>query len=447
MTVDLVVKNAKIVTPRGITEGGIIINEGVITGITKDPHLPGADKVVDAAGNPVLPGLLDGHCHCTSPPDNPESSSQAGAKGGFTTLLDMPGYEVPTFSVEEYLLKKRSFSGSCYLDYTLHGAAASGYPEGSLSEMWCSGATGLKFFISDPGPGWPQTFDGEILHGFKELAKVDGLALIHAENYHIIRDNRKRLKEAGRKDFAAILEERPVIAEAEAGRRVIQYLEETDCRGLIVHTSVPDTVYEAAEARLRGVRVNVETCPQYLYITEDDVRVKGPWVKFAPPARSRETVLKMRKLLNQGWIDTVATDHAPFTREEKEIGHEDILEAPNGIPGLEAFLLLLLNGVNEGWLTLERLVEVTAENPARLYGLYPRKGVIQVGSDADLVIVDLNKETTIRNEDQVTNCGWTPYDGYEVKGAPLQSVLRGQVVMENGVVTGTKGYGKYVARL
>jgi dihydroorotase (multifunctional complex type) len=447
MTVDLVVKDSKIVTPRGIIKGSLIINDGIIEAITKDPNLPRADRVIDVNGKPVLPGLIDGHCHCTSPPDTPKSSSRAGALGGFTTLLDMPGYEIPVFNEEEYRRKKQSFVNNCYLDYALHGAAASGYPSSSLADMWASGATGIKFFVSDPGPGWPQTFDGDILLGFKELAKKDGLALIHAENDQIIRDNHKRLKEDGRKEFSAYLEERPRIAEAEAGRRIIRYLEETGCRGLIVHTSIPETVYEAARARTRNVKAGIETCPQYLYITEEDVKKKGPWVKFAPPARNGETVENMRALLNQGWIDTVATDHAPFTKEEKEIGYEDMLNTPNGIPGLEPFLPLLLNGVNEGWLTLERLVEVTAENPARIFGLYPKKGVIQVGSDADLVIIDLCKEKTIRNEDQITACGWTPYDGYRVKGAPFLSVLRGKVVMENQEVVGEKGYGEYIPRL
>ena len=447
MTVDLVIKNAKLVTPRGIIEGGLIINDGIIVGITKDPHLPQADRVIDVHGKPILPGPIDGHCHTTSPPDNPESSTRAGAKGGFTTLLDMPGPEIPTFNKEEYIRKKRRFSGKCYLDYTLHGAAAAGYPAGSLSDMWAQRATGIKFFVSDPGTGWPQTFDGDILNGFREIAGVNGLALIHAENDQIIRDNHRRLKAEGRKDYPAYLEERPRIAEVEAGRRVIQYLEETGCRGLIVHTSIPDTVYRAAEARTRGVKVSIETCPQYLYLTHDDVRERGPWVKFAPPARSKETVLKIRELLNGGWIDTVATDHAPFSKEAKEVGQDDILEAPNGIPGLEPFLPLLLNGVNDGWLTLKRLAAVTSENPAKIFGLYPKKGTIRVGSDADLVIVDLDKETTIRNEDQITECGWTPYDGYEVMGVPTIGVLRGRVIMEDGEVVGEKGYGEYVPRL
>ena len=251
----------------------------------------------------------------------------------------------------------------------------------------------------------------------------------------------------GIKDYPAYLEERPRIAEAEAGRRIIQYLEETGCRGLIVHTSIPDTVYLAAEARIRGVKINIETCPQYLYLTTDDVKEKGPWAKFAPPARRKETVLKIRELLSRGLIDTVATDHSPHSKEDKEAGIEDMLDAPNGIPGLEPFLSLMLNGVNDGWLSLERLAAVTSENPARIFGLHPKKGALCVGSDADLVIVDLDKELTLRNEDQITACGWTPYDDYKVKGAPILSVLRGNVIMEDGEVVGAKGYGEYNPRI
>lgn len=445
MTVDLVVKNAKLVTPRGIIEGAIIINDGLIVGITKDPHLSQADRVIDAKGKPVLPGPIDGHCHNTSPPDTPETSSKAGARGGFTTLLDMP--PEPTFTGEAYSLKKKSFEGNCYIDYTLHGAAASGYPAGSLADQLAQGATGIKFFVSNAGPGWPQTYDGDIINGFKEIAGVNGLALIHAENDQMIRDNFKRLKEEGRKDFPAYLEERPPIAEEECGRRIIQYLEETGCKGLIVHTSIPETVYRAAEARIRGVKVNTETCPQYLYLTTDDIKEKGPWVKFAPPARKKETVLRIRELLRKGWIDTVATDHSPHSKADKIAGLDDILDAPNGIPGLEPFLSLMLNGVNEGWMSLERLAAVTSENPAKIFGLYPKKGALQVGSDADLVIVDLDREVTIRNEDQITACGWTPYDGFKVKGAPVLSVVRGRVIMEDGVVVGEKGYGEYNPRL
>jgi dihydroorotase (multifunctional complex type) len=447
LRVDLVVTNGLLVTPRGITEGGIAIDDGVIVAVAKNPHLPEADRVIDAKGKPVLPDLLDGHPHTTSPPDNPETGTRAAAKGGFTTLLEMPGYQVPTFNGEQFTKKKEIYEKSAFVDFSLHGACAAGYPEGSLADMWKLGATGIKFFVSDPGPGWPQTFDGDIIQGFKELASVDGLALIHAENDYIIKDNTRRLIAEGRRDPSAHIEARPPLAEIEAGQRIISYLKLMGCRGLIVHTSQPETVYNARAAQLEGVRVHIEICPQYLYLTEDHVRRLGPWAKFAPPARSKETVRQMRSLLSAGFIDTLATDHAPYPKEEKQAGINDMFRAPNGIPGLETFLPLMLNAINEGWLTLERLAELTSENPAKIYRIYPRKGSLQLGSDGDLLIVDLKQTIKIRNEDLLTACGWSPYDGWELKGAPITSVIRGEVVLEDGMVRSKQGFGRYIPRI
>jgi dihydroorotase-like cyclic amidohydrolase len=313
--------------------------------------------------------------------------------------------------------------------------------------MHYEGSTGAKFFISSAGPKWPQTFDGEVIERFKEIAAYGGLALVHAENDSMIRDNEKRLKAEGRKDYSAHLEWRPKISEIEAGKRIIDYFEATGCKGIIVHTSTPETVWYAAEARMRGVDAWIETCTQYLYMTEDDVKNNGPWNKFAPPPRSKADRAEIRKLLQEGWIQTIATDHAPYSKERKEAGLEDIFEAPNGIPGLETYLPLLLNGVNEGWLSLERLAAVSAENPARIYGLLPKKGVIQPGADADMVFVDINKEVIITNDDQITACGWTPYDGVKVQGWMTRSIIRGEVVMEDDQVLSNEGFGRYVSRI
>jgi dihydroorotase-like cyclic amidohydrolase len=220
----------------------------------------------------------------------------------------------------------------------------------------------------------------------------------------------------GRRDYAAHMEWRPPVAEAECGQRIIMYLKETGCRGMIVHTSLPETVWNARKANLEGKTAYVETCPQYLYITEDDVRKRGPWVKFAPPARDKATVAEIWHLLEAGWIDTVASDHAPYASERKEAGLEDIFAAPNGIPGVETLLPLMLTGVNDRRLSLERLSALVSEGSARVYGVYPRKGSFLPGSDGDLVIVDMNERRRMRNENMLTACGWTPFDGFEAKG-------------------------------
>jgi dihydroorotase (multifunctional complex type) len=447
MTVDLVVKNGKLVSPRGVVDGGVAIDGGVIVAVAKTPNLPEADRVIDAAGKVVLPGVLDGHAHTSLPPEDSSSGTRAAAKGGLTTILEMPGTQIGGFNPIEFEKKKGVYEVTSCVDFSLHVGAASGYPEGNLSSLWGMGATGAKFFVSSAGPSWPQTFDGEIIDRFSELAKIDGLALVHAENEFILRDNLKRLKESGRKDYAAHLEWRPPIAEAECGQRIIRYLQATGCRGMIVHTSIPETVWNARKANREGAGIYVETCPQYLYLTEDDVRERGPWVKFAPPARDEGTVAKMWRLLEAGLIDTVASDHAPYSKERKEAGLEDMLAAPNGIPGIETLLPLMLKGVSDGRLSIERLSGVMSENPARIYGIYPRKGSFLPGSDGDLVVVDMKKKWEIRDDDLLTACGWTPFEGLEVTGMPVLSAVRGDIILEGGEVVGKEGSGSYIPRL
>jgi len=446
LKVDLVVRNGKVVTPRGIVDGGVAIDSGVIVALAKEPHLPSGDKEVDVGGKVILPGLLDGHSHTTLPPEDSTSGTRAAAKGGFTTILEMPGTQMGGFNPDQYRRKRDLYEATSHVDFCIHAGAASGYPEGNLTEMWGLGATGAKFFVSSAGPNWPQTFDGEIIDRFRELAKIDGLAMIHAENDQILVDNQMRLIAEGRKDYAAHIEWRPPLAEAECGERIIRYLRDTGCRGIIVHTSLPETVMNAYKAKREGVRVHVETCPQYLYLTDEDVKEKGPWLKFAPPARSKETTAEIWRLLEAGFIDTVATDHAPYSKESKEAGIDDIMAAPNGIPGLETFLPLLLTGVNEGKLGLERLAAVTSENPARIYGIYPRKGALLPGSDGDLTVVDLKKEWKIRNEDLVTACGWTPFEGYETQGMATDAFVRGEAILEDCEVVSQPGSGTFVPR-
>lgn len=447
MNVDLVVKNAKMVSPRGIVEAGVAVKDGVVVAVSRDIYLPNADNVIDAKGNYVLPGLLDGHSHTFLPPETPATGTRAAAKGGVTTMLEMPGTQMGCFNQDQYQEKLRIMKDAAYVDFCVHAGCASGYPEGTLTEIWGAGATGAKFFISSAGPKWPQTFDGEVIERFKELSKCGGLALIHAENDSILKDNEKRLKDAGRRDFSTHLECRPRVAEVEAGKRMIDYLKLTGCRGMIVHTGVPETVWYSAQAKTEGAETYVETCPQYLYLTEDDVKERGPWLKFAPPPRTKADVAEIRRLLNLGWIDTVATDHAPYGKDLKEAGLEDMWMAPNGIPGLETYLPLLLNGVNQGWLSLERLAAAASETPARIYGIYPRKGTLQPGSDADMVIIDLKEKRTIRDEDQTTACGWTPYHGLRVKGWPTTSIIRGRIVMEDDQILAEKGSGTFIPRL
>ncbi|MHA2022080.1 MAG: dihydroorotase, partial [Candidatus Thorarchaeota archaeon] len=381
------------------------------------------------------------------PPEDSVSGTKAAARGGITTMMEMPGTQKGCFSSQEFIEKRDLYEESSYVDFCIHAGCASGYPEGTLTDMWRMGATGIKFFIASAGPRWPQTFDDEVYQRFEELSRIDALALIHSENDLILRDNLQRLQREGRKDYTAYLEWRPPISEAECGQRMIRYLKETGCRGLIVHTSIPEVIKDAAKARVEGVEVYVETCPQYLYFTDEDVKKRGPWLKFAPPARSVSNQAELWKLINEGLVETLATDHAPYSKARKEKGLNDIFAAPNGLPGLEVFLPLMLTAVNQGKLSLTKLVSIISENPARLFRITPRKGFIQPDADADLVIVDLEKRGIIRADDQISACGWTPYDGLEIQGEPIMSMIRGKIVMKDGKVIGKKGQGTFISRI
>jgi dihydroorotase (multifunctional complex type) len=440
LKVDIIIKNGKLVSPRGIIEGGLAIDNGIIVSIAKSNNLPQADNEIDAKGKVVLPGILDAHPHTNLPPETPITGTKAAARGGITTILDMPdGPDLMAESPEGFVEKRKFYEKHSYVDFSFHGGCSPGYSTGNLEKMWKLGATGVKFFMTKIG-------DGEIIDGFKELSNVNGLAIIHAENGDIIKNNINKFREQGRKDYAAHLDSRPCLAEIEAGKRIIYYLKDAKIRGVIAHTSLPETVWNVKKSNIDNLGIYVETCPQYLFLTEDDVKKRGPWVKFSPPPRDKERVNEMWNLLNMGWIDTIASDHVSRTIESKEAGSEDILKAPNGMPGLETMLPLMLNAVNSNRLSLQRLVEVMSENPARIYGIFPRKGVLFPGSDGDIVLVDMKKKTRIRNEDILSVCGWTPYDGIEIQGTPVFSTVRGKIVLKDGEVVGEKGAGTFVPR-
>lgn len=181
-------------------------------------------------------------------------------------------------------------------------------------------------------------------------------------------------------------------------------------------------------------------------MTDKDLEKKGPWVKFTPPMKSKEDVDRMWELFDKGYVTTIGSDHCPYPKSAKLPGEKNIWDAPNGIPGVETSMRLMLNGVNEEKTTLNRVVEAMCENPAKVYGLYPRKGVIAVGADADLVILDMDKEELISNETVISKCKWTPYDGWRLKGVPDVVMVRGQIVAEGGKVVGKPGMGQFVPR-
>ncbi len=455
---DLVVKNARIWTKSGLIDGGLAVQDGKIAAIAHDSLLPDAAEVLDANRDLIIPGLVDEHVHLGDPYEGPGKEvatlredfaygTRAAAAGGITTIIEMPDTVPLVISLEVAKAKLELVKQKAYVDFGLHGGftGSSDYRH-EIKRLYDFGITGVKTFTCYSIPEWPPCYDGDLYEALKIVHDVGAVALLHAENDFILSTNRKRLQDEGRIDIRAHLEWRPAIAEIEADHRMVFFLKQTRARGLIVHTSVPEGIMEVKAAKDEGYQIYVETCPHFLFLSEDDVIRMGPWAKWAPPPRDKARVAKMWELLNLGYIDTLGSDHGPYTKDEKLAGVNNIWNAFNGASSIEATLPLMLDAVNSGKTTLDRFIQVACENPAKLFGLYPRKGALQVGSDADFLIIDTKADYKISNDKSKSKCGWILYDGMKTKGELKMTFLRGKMIMQNGEIIGKQGYGTFVTR-
>jgi len=260
--------------------------------------------------------------------------------------------------------------------------------------------------------------------------------------------NRKRIMGGSKRDVEAYLGFSPPIVEYEAGVRFFYFCKVTGARGLAVHTSLPELVIEAEKGKRQGYPLFIETCPHYLYFSEDDFREKGIWLKCAPTLRSKDTVRRMWDMLDKGYIDTIASDHVPTPKDvmEKASETKDVFAQGAGFPNIEHMVNSLMNGVNEGKANLFSVVQALTLKPAKIYGLYPKKGVIQVGSDADLVVVDMKNKRRITSNNVTTKAGWTTFEGMTLKGNPVLTLVRGEIVVEEGEIIVKQDYGLYTPR-
>ncbi len=446
MNIDLVVRNAIIVSSEKQTRGDLLVAQGRVAGVVAAGTGQGA-QVVDATGLYVLPGGVDPHVHMMDPGLTEKEDFIAGtgaaAVGGVTTVVEhhrsLPFVlDVKTLQDKIEYLKPRGL-----IDYALFGGLQPDNLD-QLEPMWRAGAAAFKAFTCNLH-GAPAVLPGKLLEAFRELAKFDGLCLIHCEDEFITKDNEERLKAAGRKDFRVIPEWRSREAEQVAVATTAWLARITGARVVVAHASHPTILDLIKRERAAGAKIWVESCPQYFYLTEDDIDQWGPFHKFTPPARDYASTQEMWQRLECGDVDMIVADHAPSTKQDKSKGMTDIWVCPFGIPGVETVLPMMLTGVNEGKVSLERVVAARSEIPAKVYGLWPRKGNLNLGADADFVLVDLQAERVLRDEDIVAKVGWTPYAGRRVKGVPVQTFVRGQLVAEKGKPVGKPGWGQFLA--
>ena len=448
MKLDKLLTGATVVTHSGRFHGNIGITDGKISSIGNEKIA--TDEVIDLTGKVLIPGVIDAHIHFQDPGPTDREDIEHGtascAAGGITTGLSHPMNVPPTTTVANFETIRKAYEGRSYIDYGIHGGGVATNLD-DVDDLWKkTGAASIKMFMCFSVTDFPFVEDDTLYAHMEILAKNGGLAIIHAENNKILELRERELKAAKKNDGLAYNASHPTFAEVEAIQRALFFSGQTGAKILILHNSTAEGIRLIREAKLRGIKVFAECCPHFLTFVSEDMKKHGPYLKFSPPMHEEPNRQKLWKLLAEGYIDTMGSDHCPYTTAEKETGKDNIWNAPNGIPGLEVMLPVLLNGVNEGKLTLERVVEVTSYNPGQIYGMVPQKGVLQPGADADLTAVDMNLVKTYQESDIFSKCPWSPYIGMTFKGWPVMTMVRGSVVYQEGKIIGKLGYGRYVAR-
>jgi dihydroorotase len=444
--VDLIIRGGTLVAPDGRLSAGLAVDRGIVVAIGEPDTLPPAREIIDARGLYVLPGVIDAHVHFRDPGDTQnedwETGSAAAACGGVTTVFDMPSTNPPVDNRENLKLKHDLARAKSHVDYGLYGLLGA-HNLAELEALGGADIVGFKCFMSSSLSGrLPAPDDGVMLDGFEKIALMGRRCIVHAENLGVITRREHLLKEAGRTDGHAHAESRPPVAAAEAVSRAIAFAESVGMRLHVAHESSADALPYIAAARARGLDLTVETCPQYLLLTDDDVARQGGVLRCNPPIRKPGHDAALWKAIDDGLVDILTTDHAPHAVDHKT--KPNIWDNSCGLLGVETSLPLMLTEVNAGRLTLERLVALTAANPAKVWDLYPHKGTLRVGADADIVLVDMDRTATIDQKKLHSKQKISGWHGRAVKGVPVRTIVRGRTVMLDGEMIGTPGWGKPV---
>ena len=449
------ITNGRIVTAVDDYRADILIEDETISLIGKRLDIE-ADKVIDAANKLVIPGGIDPHTHMELPFGGTYSSDDfftctpAAAFGGTTTIIDFAVQnkgESMLAGADKWHAKAQ---GKAVIDYGFH-LITTDFEDKNKSEMFRlidEGITSFKLFMAYPGVFLSD--DATIFRAMSAAGERGGLVCMHAENGIVINEIIRKFKEQGRLAPKYHALTRPTIAEAEGVHRAIALAEMAETPVYIVHLSCADALNQVRQARDRGIPAFAETCPQYLFLSIDDYGEGWDGAKYVmtPPLRERHNHAELWKGLKMDDLQVISTDHCPFCmKEQKELGRNDFSLIPNGAPGVEYRMELIYNGgVVENRISLNRFVELTSTTAAKMFGMFPKKGTIAVGSDADIVIFDTEKEHTLTLEAQHMNVDYCTYEGKKIKGKVETVLSRGRVVIENGACLVEKGSGQFVKR-
>lgn len=441
---DLLIRGGSIATARSLDRKSLGVAGGRIAAILEPGDPATAAEMVDASGKIILPGLVDAHVHFREPglvhKEGFASGGRAAAAGGVTTVMVMPTDDPMTTTPDLFVEKKELAAGNCHVDYALQ--AGLGLDTRHVRALADLGAISFEIFMADLAPPMLVERTNELLACLAAVRDVAGVVGLTPGDDSIVQPLAAAMRAADPTDRRAFARSRPPMAEAMGVARACIAVGDMG-----VHAHIRQVSCAASIAVLRALRprtLSAEVTPHNLLLDEDELLRQGPFAKVLPPLRSSSDLEATREALRDRTIDIVATDHAPHLPEEKRAGETDIWQSPGGFPGVQSFLPLMLRLVGDGILTYPDLVRTCCEAPARLFGLYPRKGTLAVGADADIVIVDPDRPFEIRNEAQESKACITPFHGWTASAAPVLALLRGKIIMQDGHSKGAP-YGRFVA--
>ena len=433
MRLDLAIRGCRVLVGGELIEASIGVAEGRVAAIAKDPHLPKAEVELNAHGLIALPGMVDMHVHLRDPgyewKEDFHTGTMAAACGGVTVVADMPNNRPPITTTARLRRKVEEASAKAVVDYALYAAASRRLRE--LDGMFREGVVGVKAYMASRDPELVVD-EGLLSRVARRVARAGSLLLVHAEEVG-------ELSSMGARSVLDYCRARGPALEYRGVKAALRAIAGLDVRLHLCHLSTIGSLRELRRAKQSGLKVTAETCPHYLLLTLRDVARLKALAKVDPPIRGWRHRAELWRAIGEGLIDALASDHAPHAPHERWV--DDPLEAPSGIASLEVALPLMLDCVNRGLLSLRRLVELYSEAPSRILGLYPRKGALVEGADADVVLVSMSEEWRITSRSLHSKSPETPYEGRVVRGRVRATLVRGTVVAEGGEVKAPPGYG------
>lgn len=457
MKYDLIIKNAKIINAESSFDGDIGVKDGRINALSQSLDINDAAKVIDAKGRFVIPGGIDVHVHLEIPfcgtisADDFVTGTRAAAAGGVTTIIDFATEDLKKGIIAGVEARRKIAEGRACVDFGFHGVLI-GWNKEKAAEIPKAidyGIPSYKMYMIYEKEGWNS--DDKAIFQALEMSKDTGMLLaVHAESESVMNVLIERcLKDKKKLGAWGHVVSRPNFIEAEAAHRAIFWAQATGGRLYIVHVSTGETAQLIKEAKENGVFVQGETCPHYLLL-DDEVFINkktGHLYATCPQIKKKADQERLWRALTDGELKIVSTDTCTFNKKQKGMWGGDFTKIPYGLPGVETLIPAVYTfGVMKNRFAMNQLVSLVSANPAKLMGLYPKKGVIMPGADADIVILDTQKKRKINHAEMETNCDWSPYNGFVMCGFPDTTILRGKVIVEKGKFVGKEGDGQFVKR-